>query len=147
MNEWKSSLYTACVDASGVKEPSKVVQWLRAVDENTATFESLALTGEGNFDVLDFRLASALKAVCETSTTSKQLFRSIARKEQLALEADSILTGRQILWMILQTFKTNANVGVVYGYTHIQNVKWQGDTWKQVEAFKNEWLEVISRQK
>ena len=120
---------------------------MRAVDETTAPFESLAFTGEGKFEVPDFRLASALKTGCESSAASMELHRSIARKELQAMEADTILTGRQILWVVLQTFKTNANMGVVCGFAHIQNVKWQGDAWRQVEAFKNEWLEVISRQK
>lgn len=145
---WKSHLYTACLEASNVTDPRPVVQWLQAVDVAGATFESFIESGRG-FERLDFRLAAALKRVCSAtgvSATCRELYKTISQEENLAINQRRVLTGRQILWMILRTFKTNADLGVVYSIYHFQNVKWRGDDLRQMEAFRNEWNTIVHHQ-
>ena len=145
---WKSTLYTACLEASNVTDPGPVVRWLQAVEEPRSTFDSFIESGRG-FARLDYRLAAALKRVCGVSSAPmacKELYKAISREENLAIQHRRVLTGRQILWMILQTFKTNADLGVVYGIYHFQSLKWPGDDLRHLEEFRNNWCTLVNHQ-
>ena len=48
-----------------------------------------------------------------------------------------LLAGRQILWMLYQSFRTNKSLGHINTIVDLWDVKWRGDG--QIEAFKNEW--------
>eukprot|EP00974_Lingulodinium_polyedra_P083990 8133047-Lingulodinium_polyedra.AAC.1 len=38
-----------------------------------------------------------------------------------------MMKGRQILWMILEYFKTNQSLNQKYAFMDLQTVKWSGD--------------------
>ena len=78
--------------------------------------------------MLDRRLAGALKRVCAASGSAKQLYREISQKDQEVQHVhERILKGRQVLLMILQNYKTNPKMGLVFGIQHVHDLKWMGD--------------------
>ena len=98
-----------------------------------------AVSGRG-FERLDRKLAHPLKRLCKG-----ELSREAIQQESIAQKKDLVLKGREIFWMILQVFKTNPNMGLVYGVKHFTHLKWHGDD--SVETFKNNWLEVVNLQR
>ena len=86
--------------------------------------------------MLDRRLAGALKRVCAASDSAKQFYRELSQKDQEVQRVyKRILRGRQILLMILQSYKTNPKMGLVYGIQHFHDLKWMGDTkWRVSRA-------------
>ena len=54
-----------------------------------------------------------------------------------------VLKGRQVYWMILSAFRTNPNMGVVYGVRDISKVQWLGDD--KLETFQSNWYTLINQ--
>ena len=136
---WKSYLRTSCVEASNRKDERPVVRWLQEVEEQGKTMADFAISGR-NFERLDRKLAHSLKRICKG-----ELSREVIQQEAIAGKKDLVLKGREIFWMILQVFKSNPNMGLVYGVKHFTHLKWNGDD--NVETFKNNWLEVVNLQR
>ena len=135
---WKSFLRTACVDASNRTEEAPVIKWLQEVEAVGKVMTDFNRSGK-DFEILDRRLSAALKRICKG-----EVARTITQCETLAGTTQRVLKGREIYWLILQTFKTNPDMGLVYGITHFTHLKWMGD--EMMETFLNNWLEVVNLQ-
>jgi hypothetical protein len=81
------------------------------------------------------------------------LAREVSSLEQEENKHHRVLKGRQMYWMILRNFRTNANMILLYGIQHFANLSWLGDkrkrdflaTWKQVEALQRDELPEKNR--
>ena len=49
----------------------------------------------------------------------------------------NLLTGRQILHMLYQYFRTSRNMGVIYNIVDLSKIEWLGD--EKLETFRNNW--------
>jgi len=97
------------------------IAWLNDVPKKT--FEELADSGEDRFSHLDALLAMALEKVLPSD-----LYREFDKRSVKALDEDSALTGRQIVWLIHEYFKVNGHMSTVYGYKHLIALEWFGDS-------------------
>ena len=98
-----------------------MLKWVQRVEGEGTRHEEFEESGSG-FETLDRKLAAALIRV-----TKGELSRRINLESQKANSRGKVLKGRQVYWMILNTFKTNPNMGVVYGVRDISKVQWLGD--------------------
>ncbi len=102
---WKAFFKTSHVEASKREDGRPVLDWLNDVERDGASLEEFSSSGEG-VERLDKKFAIALKRICKG-----ELGRRIVQEEELADKLCRILSGRQILYIIYQTFKTNPNMG------------------------------------
>ena len=89
---------------------------------------------------LDFALAKALHGILKQSKES--LTEDVILKTRECAQSNSILKGRQIVWMMLDYFKTNRTLQEQYKYQDIESLKWMGDEkipqfFKNVEGYNN----------
>ena len=119
------------------------MQWVTAAERLDATFDNLRECGRG-FELLDRKLVAALKRCVQNCSRVLELYRQISQQEQLANLQDRVLSGRQIYFMILQTFRTNPNMGLVYNIQHFTKLSWLGDD--KMEQFQNNWINVVTLQ-
>ena len=52
-----------------------------------------------------------------------------------------MLCGRQILWMMYHHFRTNRDLGKIYGIVDLAKIEWRGD--KHIESFRNDWEMLV----
>ena len=92
------------------------------VSKKDTTFESLA--DSGSFPTPDSKLAIALTALVEKSKLTK-LDGRLKRKthENRGLDDPILLTGRQILWIILHYFEISRCRGVHDGLNELMNLR------------------------
>eukprot|EP00974_Lingulodinium_polyedra_P052095 5012369-Lingulodinium_polyedra.AAC.1 len=77
-------------------------------------------------------LAQVLTTV--VNETNESIKMDIAQKGfELRRDQKYRLRGRQILWMILDFFKTNRTLQQQYAFQDLANVKWMGD--EKIEDF------------
>ena len=74
---------------------------------------------------LDFALAKSLHGILKQSKES--LTEDVILKTRECAQSNSILKGRQILWMMHDYFKTNRTLQEQYKYQDIESLKWMGD--------------------
>ena len=110
----------------------KVSKWITQVDTVGTKFEDLAEPGKG-FSRLDRKLAAAL-----TPTIEGELARRILiKKRQQLNDSTRLMTGRQVLWMIYDHFRTNKRLGLVYTITDLAKIECLGDD--KLAHFRNNW--------
>ena len=91
-----------------------MVSWVAATESQDTTFESLASSLEysnavshrqkRDFELLDRKLAGALKRILASCDAAKQLWRDISQKDQdVQARTQRILKGRQMLHVVLQS--------------------------------------------
>ena len=118
------------VTASGREDHNKVTAWLLQIEATGVKFEDLADPGKG-FATLDRKLASAL-----TPIVTGELMRRITNAKRKALQTSTkLFSGRQVLYMIYEHFRTIKNLGLVYTICDLAYVKWLGD--ERMESFRN----------
>ena len=105
--------------------------WIKEVQSPDSTFESLADTPE-RFHTLDNLLAVALMNVLPPPLKLK-----VNRKEALLDKDDRLMTGRQILYMVRESFRTEAHMDVFYNLQDLMAVRWVGDD--QMPKFLEKW--------
>eukprot|EP00969_Alexandrium_andersonii_P139333 6162908-Alexandrium_andersonii.AAC.1 len=52
------------------------------------------------------------------------------------------MKGREVVWLILDFFKTHKSMGTYFTYETLLAFKWKGD--KKLEEFYNEWLRMVA---
>ena len=119
---WKAALKTACVEAATDMDEGAVVGWVAATEAQYTSFDELSNSlayadatsslVKRDFELLDRKLAGALKRIPATCDAAKQLWRDISQKDQdVHARTKRILKGRQMLHMVLQSYRTNPNMG------------------------------------
>ena len=137
LSAWRAYVKTALVEASGRKSETPVIAWIQEAEVEGTRPEDFEESGDG-FETLDRKLAASLIRV-----TKGELARKIHLESQRMNAKSMVLKGRQVYWMILSAFRTNPNMGVVYGVRDISKVQWLGD--EKLETFQSNWFTVINQ--
>eukprot|EP00969_Alexandrium_andersonii_P137525 6082509-Alexandrium_andersonii.AAC.1 len=53
---------------------------------------------------------------------------------------DRTLRGREVVWMVIDFFRTHKSLQTFYSYQDLMNVKWKSDD--KLEEFYREWLHL-----
>ena len=97
------------------------MSWIREVEREGATFESLHRTGS-KYESLDQKLAAALASMVHT-----EISRLIVQASEMATQNDRVLRSRQALFIVYQYYATNASLGAAYSIVDLVNIEWMGD--------------------
>ena len=144
LSAWKIQVGKNLVTASN-RYDLKELKWWAEINDESATFESLADSGRERFKSLDLKLSAALGVMLKAA--KNQVTERVHFEEMQSFDKGEMLKGRQIAWLILQHFKTNPKMGVFYNVTDIGQVKWRGDTPRQVHTFMMIWKYILHNTK
>ena len=148
MTNWMIHLGLSCV-CVGFSDELEVA-WLAAC--SSKAFEELNFSGWSarvppmpydtldRWRKLDFALAKALHGILKQSKES--LTEDVILKTRECAQSNSILKGRQIVWMMLDYFKTNRTLQEQYKYPAIESLKWMGD--ERLPQFYKRWKVITT---
>ena len=137
---WQSNLSQALVQTSGVRDVRIIIEWISAVWAPGAKIDHFATSGGESFVTLDVKLSVALQhIISHGGQDAKELKDAVHRKMDEAMKKMTLLTGRQIVFMLLENFKTFDNSEMVYGFDHL--VKCECD--KDLSSFMTQWQRVL----
>ena len=104
---WKTNLARAVIVAAGNPDYAKVTNWVTQIWRSD-TMEDLDDPGEDVFVMLDFKLAEGMEHMLHKGgEKSKRVMKEVHLKMEEASRKGSIFKGRQIAWMISESFKTH----------------------------------------
>jgi hypothetical protein len=119
---WKTNLARAVVVAAGNPDYAKVTNWINKI-WSSDTMEALDDPGEDVFVMLDFKLAEGMEHMLHKGgEKSKRVMKEVHLKMEEASRKGSILKGRQIAWMIAESFKTHDRSELLFSFDHLSNL-------------------------
>jgi len=129
MTNWIYSLGIATVCSGNIGDEQEVI-WLRECwTKSFAQLEQSELDGstseEWRWKRLDFALSRALQGMIKASGES--LSEDVTLRAHEYQQRSMILRGRQIIWMMIDYFKTNRSLQEQYTWQVIELLQWQGD--------------------
>ena len=90
-----------------------------------APIPTLADSGDPRFRTLDTKLQVALSATIKADCPI--LYTKVQTLESEAWERNAFVTGRQLVWLIYDHFRLNANMKSVHSLDEIVGLSWLGD--------------------
>ena len=137
LSPWRTKLMNNVAVASRNPDYSRVTQWLAETWSDTS-FEQLGSSSGMELVTLDLKLASAMTAMMHTAGEKAKRFRD---RVNLKMAGGDIIKGRQIVWMLLDSFKTFDRSSIIYGFDHLSALKVvDGD----LHEFVIQWNYVLS---
>ena len=114
---------------------TKEVEMVESVDDLKSSSSTRGISMP-NFEVLDVRIASALKKIIHNS----QLKRRISLEEQKAQKQDRFLRGRQIAYLIYDQFRVTGTHDSVENYTDLFTIVLRND---DIQEFDSKWDGIL----
>jgi len=138
---WRTKLMNSVAVASGNPDYYRVTIWL-AESWSGKNLEELASSGGSAFVTLDLKLASAMTNMMHKGGERSKRFRDrVNLKMEEASKKGDIIKGRQIVWMLLDSFKTFDRSAVVYGFDHLSTLRVNNN---DLHEFVIQWNHVLS---
>ena len=136
---WKIRFKTEVCTCS--QFPTEAMQWIKevelvdSVDELRSSSSTRGISMP-NFEVLDARIASALKKIIHNS----HFKRKISLEEQKAQKQDSFLRGRQIAYLIYEQFRVTGAHDSVENYADLFTIALRND---DIQEFDSKWDGIL----
>ena len=89
-------------------------------------------------------LSSMLILPATMTATTGQLYQRLRRAEEEAHREHRIMTGRQMLRMVLENYQTDATVKEMFNVTHLHELPFLGDD--RLAEFLDAWLRLLGDQ-
>ena len=145
LDGWKSQLLSNVLSACPDTEQEVWIQWLSEAFKMHPDIEGMSSSGGSRFTTIDVKLANALQAMISSSGDSgrevamaiKVMTLDMARKEP-----PEIVRGRQIVAMILNTFRSATHTDLAFTGKHLYELQYPGDN--KLSLFKSQWLHILS---
>ena len=117
-------------------------------ERKTKKYDELADYGEDRFATLDTKLAAALIASIRGAGQRGQvLLDTLFVKNEAAMKAGRMVSGRQIVWLIYEYNATDRNLDVVYDIEHLSKLEWFGDSPEQIHKFRTTFMMMRTNMK
>ncbi len=145
---WRNHVRSAVVSAS--KDPQKSFIWILEVEREDATWNSMKYE-TGNHETLGTKLATAVTSIARGDLGTK-----ISLCNEEGANRGEMVSGRQLLWLVYQSYKLSQTSGALYSLVDlttlkIKNEKGQKDdaphSDKQLRWFVSSWDGLIAGMK
>ena len=142
---WKSQVTSSIVAASGDLEHDAWTAWIAPTFAQSPDIDgALSNSGDIRFNSIDVKLASSLMVMMQNGGEQAREVLNEARLKMAKScrgKTPSIMKGRQLLAMIVDSFRSASNTDLVYTIRHLYDLPYAGDA--ELVTFKAQWNEVL----
>ena len=112
---WKSSLTRAVVIAANNPDLQGVTKWIHAAWAEGQTYEALGSLASNQYMTIDMKLAQGMMIMASRAGDKAKRFRDKTNlKTEEATRNATLVTGRQLVFMLLESFKTFDRSDLIY---------------------------------
>ena len=143
---WKATLANAICTASGDPRTDLWHSWVLKAFDTDAFFEDLGDSEHDRYRSIDQKLFAAMVGMVKNSGDGGAEVRM--EMEMLItrnMNRGKATTGRQIIFLVLQNFRTHEKSDMVYTLGHLVELKFEGD--KKLPEFRRNWHEILENMK
>ena len=121
LRPWKMELGKTMAQASAYVDAREIL-WLAEATAPGQAFEALADSGPLRFHSLDFKLSAPLSRIIWVAQNAKPLREDLVTKEERTPLAGTVVKGRQVLFSMYGSFKTNGALSLIHSVEDLSNL-------------------------
>ena len=146
LKTWKTRIIANIFAACGDQDQKSWGDWISEAMIDNPDMDKLSKVTEPRFQSIDVKLSSALNSMLDNAG---ELANDVKMKLNLRTletgQSYDYVKGREILAMILSSFKTTSQAEAMYNAYHLHQVQYPGDS--KLREFYNKWLEMLAEMK
>ena len=145
LDGWKSQLIANVLSACADPDQDSWIHWLGEAFKMHPDITGLEDSGGNRFATIDVKLANALNAVINASGDSGREVGMEIKLKTLELARKTppkIMKGRQIIAMILESFRSSTQTDLTFTGKHLYELPYPGDS--KLSLFKSQWVHILS---
>ena len=146
LDAWKAATTTNVLAACADPHQEDWVRWLQEAYKPFPDIEKLNDSGGVRYNSIDVKLASAMISMLKgAGDGANDLSLDVNLKANAYIRGNqfTVIKGRQIIAMMMESFRTRDRIDVIYTIDHFTKIQYPGDN--KLATFKATWLEVIGR--
>jgi hypothetical protein len=121
---WKTNLMRSVVIAANNPDSRSATEWICETRAENQTYESLGAHKSYVFTTLDIKLAQAMVHMMNRAGEKAKRYRDkVNLKTEESTSLGTIVTRRQMVWMLLVSFKTFDRSDIVYSFDHLGRMR------------------------
>ena len=138
---WKSQLTMALVTASGDTDHSKWLKWLSPSWSTNPNLDTLNKVKK-EYRAIDVKLCLALMSMLKTAGDVARVVRiEVEKLQRHRAKHDKILSGREVIAIIFESFRSSDNADVMFMIDNLINMKYPGDS--KIYDFYTQWHAIL----
>jgi hypothetical protein len=123
LHPWRAQLINNVTIAANRRDRTSATKWVTEAWDPTATFESLEDTVDSSFAILDLKLAAGIQRVLKgAGAKANEVREAISPRVTELGKSGRVLSGRQQLHLVLNSFRAADNSELVFGFDHLASL-------------------------
>ena len=140
---WRGEVIQRVVIASGDRDHKAWKDWISAATKDRPDMESLADSAGIRYTSIDSKLAVALsQCINNAGESARDVVYKLNIMTQEKAKKDDFVLGREILAIILESFRTANHDQLMFTVSHIHELQYPGD--QNLDKFWNMWTEILN---
>ena len=132
------NVLSACADP----DTDTWAKWLEQALGLNPDLNMLSDSGGDRFATIDIKMAMGMQNMLkQASDEAKDVYLDATRHSELRHQQGVIVKGRELVALVMQSFRTSDRTDLVYHIEHLFNLDFPGD--KNLVMFRNKWYDLL----
>ena len=145
LDGWRSQLLSNVLSACADADQEAWITWMAEAYKLHPDIPGLGDSGGSRFATIDIKLANALNAMITSSGDSGRevgMEIKVMTLEYARRTPPGIIRGRQIVAMILESFRSSSHTDLAFTGKHLHEMTYPGDS--KLSLFRSQWIHILS---
>ena len=132
------NVLSACADP----DTDAWTKWLEQALGLNPDLNMLSDSGGDRFATIDIKMATGMRNMLKRAPDeAKDVYLDATRHSELRHQQGVIVKGRELVALVMQSFRTSDRTDLVYHIEHLFNLDFPGD--KNLVMFRNKWYDLL----
>ena len=142
LDNWKMQLLMNVLSACADPDTDAWTKWLAQALGINPDLNFLNDSGGDRFATIDIKMAMGMQNMLrQAPDEAKDVYLDATRHSELRHQQGVIVKGRELVALVMQSFRTSDRTGLVYHIEHLFNLDFPGD--KNLVVFRNKWYDLL----
>ena len=139
---WKMQLLMNVLSACADPNTDAWTRWLEQALGLNPDLNLLSDSGGDRFATIDIKMAMGMQNMMrQAPDEAKDVYLDATRHWELRHQQGVIVKGRELVALVMQSFRTSDRTDLVYHIEHLFNLDFPGD--KNLVVFRNKWYDLL----
>ena len=142
LDTWKMQLLMNVLSACADPDTDAWTKWLEQALGLNPDLDLLSDSGGDRFATIDIKMAMGMQNMLKQAPDeAKDVYLDATRHSELRHQQGVIVKGRELVALVMQSFRTSDRTDLVYHIEHLFNLDFPGD--KNLVMFRNKWYDLL----
>ena len=142
LDTWKMQLLMNVLSACADPDTDAWTRWLEQALGLNPDLDLLSDSGGDRFATIDIKMAMGMQNMLKQAPDeAKDVYLDATRHSELRHQQGVIVKGRELVALVMQSFRTSDRTDLVYHIEHLFNLDFPGD--KNLVMFRNKWYDLL----